>query len=400
MVQAPTEFALLLELARTDEARLDRERIRALAGQSLDWARLVREGERHQLTPLIHRNLKLHASDLIPADALHKLTARSLITARRNERFAAELARLNTLLRTREIEVISYKGPTAASELYGDIRLRTFGDMDFLVKRGDLDAVCDLLRENGYQNTWTGTAEQKELMEREQKEYSFISGPFSVEPHWSITARRFPFEIDYPSLWSRAREIDLNGSKLLTFGPEDMLLVLCVCGCKGKWKRLQMVSDVAEAMRRWPDLDWAACFDRAAGSRSARMLKLGLHLAHTLLDATLPDYALERICDDRRVAAIAEKVTKSLRAERKLDPRGEEATMFSPLLFSLREGPLDKLRYLVRTTTTPSTIHQERFNLSKSMEWAYRVLVPIHDYILRPAAHLLRLRSGDRSGEL
>ena len=28
---------------------------------------------------------------------------------------------------------------------------------------------------------------------REQKEYLFMRGPVSLEPHWSITARRFPF---------------------------------------------------------------------------------------------------------------------------------------------------------------------------------------------------------------
>ena len=158
--------------------------------------------------------------------------------------------------------MISYKGPTTSALLYGDVTLRTFGDMDFLVKRADLDALCDLLRER-LQNLWTGTPDQKELMELEQKEYCFVSGPFSVEPHWSITARRFPFDIEYPPLWSRAQEIEFNGSKLLTFGPEDMLLVLCVCGCKGKWKRIQMVTDVAEALRKWPDLDWETCLSGA-----------------------------------------------------------------------------------------------------------------------------------------
>jgi hypothetical protein len=390
-MQMPAEIKLLLETARADQATLNRDRIRMLASASVDWALLVRATERHQLTALVHRNLQLHASDLIPGAALRQLTVRSVMTARRNQRFADELVRLNGLLLDRGLEVISYKGPTAATLLYGDLRMRTFGDMDFLVKRGDLDAVCELLRENGYQNRWTGTAEQKEIVEREKKEYCFVSGPISIEPHWSITARRFPFLIDYPSLWSRAREIPFNGSKILTFGPEDMLLVLCVCGGKGHWQRIQMISDVAEAIRTWPDVDWNACFDRADTSRSARMFRVGLHLAHALLDAELPDSVIERIGRDRRVPAIAEKVTRAFWAPRRPNAWTRQgARTFSPMLFSLRDGLHDKLQYLVRTTTTPSTMHLRRFPLSDSMSWAYRLIVPIHDYILSPVWYLLR----------
>jgi hypothetical protein len=279
--------------------------------------------------------------------------------------------------------------------------MRTFGDMDFLVKRDDLDAVCQLLIENGYQNRWAGTAQQKELEEREQKEYCFVRGPVTLEPHWSITARRFPFPIDYPALWFRAQEIDFIGSKVLTFGPEDMVLVLCVCGSKGQWHRIQMISDVAEALRKWPKLDWDACFARARSSRSLRMLKVGLKLANTLLGAELPKHVCEEIDRDRRVAPLFDKIVKRLS-----DPVVENAwtrqgpMIFSPLLSGLREDARDKLLYLVRTTTTPHTLHQNRFRLGKSMAWAYRVIVPIHDYVVSPLWYLLRQKLGKRSGDL
>jgi Uncharacterised nucleotidyltransferase len=390
-MQIPTEIRLLFETARADQAALNRDRIRTLASELRDWTSLVDAAARHKLTPLAHRNLQLHASDLVPGDALRQLSVQSLMTVSRNQRFADELVRLNGLLLDRGLEVISYKGPSAAVVLYGDLRMRTFGDMDFLLKRGDLDAVCELLRENGYRNRWTGTAEQKRVQEREQKDYCFVSGPITLEPHWSITARRLPFDIDYPSLWSRARQVPFNGSKVLTFGPEDMLLVLCVCGGKGHWQRIQMISDVAETIRTWPDVDWNDCFDRAEGSRSARMFKVGLYLAHALLEAKLPDHVIERIGQDRRVPAIVEKITQHFSAPRKPNAWTRQgARTFSPLLFSLRDGAHDKLEYLVRTTTTPNALHLRRFPLSNSMSWAYRLIVPIHDYVLSPAWYLLR----------
>ncbi|HUF74390.1 MAG TPA: nucleotidyltransferase family protein [Gammaproteobacteria bacterium] len=389
-MQIPTETDLLLATARADAAALDHDRIRTLAA-STNWTLLVAAAERHKLTPIVHRSLQLHAADLVPADALRHLSVRRMTTVSRNQRFADELVRLNGLLLARGLEVIAYKGPSAATVLYGDLRLRTFGDMDFLVKRDDLDAVCDLLQENGYRNRWTGTAEQKKLKEREQKEHCFVSGPITLEPHWSITARRFPFDIDYPSLWSRARQVPFNGSQVLTFGPEDMLLVLCVCGGKGHWQRIQMISDVAEAIRASPALDWRDCFDRAESSRSARMFKVGLYLAHTLLDAKLPDHVIQRIGEDRQVPAIADKITRLLSTPSKRNAWTRQgAAMFSPLLFSLRDNAHDKLEYLVRTTTTPRSQHLRRFPLGNSMSWAYRLIVPIHDYVLMPVWYLLR----------
>jgi hypothetical protein len=69
---------------------------------------------------------------------------------------------------------------------------------------------------------------------------------------------------------------------------------------------------------------------------------------------------------------------------------GDSPRLFSPLLFRMRERRRDKLAYLVRTTTTPVGIHLRRFPLPRWAYPAYRLLVPIHDYLLAPAARAVR----------
>ena len=90
--------------------------------------------------PLLHRASKQSAA--LPRDVALRVAARARITANRNELFARELLRLSNVFETMGIRVISYKGPTTAGLLYGDIALRAFGDMDFLVRREDLVRVC------------------------------------------------------------------------------------------------------------------------------------------------------------------------------------------------------------------------------------------------------------------
>ncbi len=51
---------------------------------------------------------------------------------------------------------------------------------------------------------------------------------------------------------------------------------------------------------------------------------------------------------------------------------------------AMRERPLDKARYLVRTTTTPASLHLRRMPLPRGLHGLYRVLVPLHDYLLQP----------------
>lgn len=389
----PAEMQLLIAAARAPLGETYIHQIRKMADGDLDWGKLTSLAERHQVTPLLLKSLNASGLKTIPSQTWRELGVKSLTTAHRNRLFADELVRLNNLLKNEGYHVISYKGPIAAAILYGDLDLRAFGDMDFLVRRSELDAVCDLLSHEGYTKGEDLSGQEKTITEREQKEYCFVKGPIMLEPHWSITARRFPFDIHYPSLWERAHEVEFNGSRCLTFSPEDMLLILCVCGCKGRWHRLQMVTDVAQAISCYIKLDWGECIARAEQSRSGRRLRLGLLLANTVMNADLPEEIMNYCHHDMVAAEIAKEVIESWYATRKNFRKRRDPALFSAMLFRMLDTPNDKLRYLVRTTTTPRNSHLRRLPLSDQFFWLYRIFVPLHDYIAKPLVHFLRRRS-------
>lgn len=366
---------------------------RPLIEGPVNWEVLLELAAQNQVIPLLHRASKRTAA--LPREVARRIAARARITANRNALLAHELLRLSSVFEAMGIQVISYKGPTAARLLYGDVGLRAFGDMDFLVKRDDLARVCDRLMAEGYQPS-DGEMSERELFEREQKEYLFKRGAISLEPHWSITARRFPFEIDYDGLWARARPVELAGGRVLTFAPEDLLLILCVCGAKARWERLQMVVDVARAVRTFEHLDWDACIERAEASGAGRMLGFGLHLARELLDVELPPVVVAWVERDRVIPRLTSAALAMMLAPRRTNPWTRQgAWIFSSTLFRLRERRIDRWRYLVRSATTPREIHLKRFPFARWFFPAYYLLVPLHDYVLVPAAWIARGRWSD-----
>ena len=90
------------------------------------------------------------------------------------------------------------------------------------------------------------------------------------------------------------------------------MLVLCIHGGKHAWERLAWICDVAELVRRTPDLDWTAVSTEAERLRAGRILRLGLRLADELLDAPLPPHVADLVRSDRTLGTLAAYVRRWL----------------------------------------------------------------------------------------
>ena len=71
--------------------------------------------------------------------------------ARRNLLLVGQLLMLLRLFKDNDIPIIPYKGAVLAASAYGDITLREFHDLDFLVQKDHLLKARDLLLSHGYQ---------------------------------------------------------------------------------------------------------------------------------------------------------------------------------------------------------------------------------------------------------
>ena len=388
---AGPEFELMCLSAHLEIGDQEIVRIRALLSGKVDWVAWLATVERNYVAPVIYRNLHSIEGLGIPPKVLDTLRVRSKITALKSELFTTELLRLYGIFESRSIQTLNYKGAVTAAEFYGSIALRNFNDLDFLVRRNDLAPLIEALEAEGYRNSEVLTPTEFDRFVTEFKEFLFTRGDISLEPHWSLTARRYPFETDYEGFWRRSRMLMLRGVQLRVMCAEDSLLVLCLVGAKGKWKRLQMVSDVAACLRKYPNLEWARIAAMAAETGTVRILHLALLLAMELAGAPLPESLASVV---RRTASVR-KLARAIVAALAVKPAApgflpDSAAIFSPLLFAQRERYRDRLRYLWHTMTTPAPLHMRRLPLPKVAYPVYRIFVPLHDFVIYPAWQLVK----------
>lgn len=303
------EDELLLCCARTKAS----PRVRELASKDIDWEYLFLIARRHAVVPLVYKQLDQHASDLVPQEHLARLKKQYFENSARNTLLTAELCRLIDALKTEGIEAIPYKGPVLALVAYDNLAVRRFVDLDVIVKKSDVLKARDLLLDQGYTPAKSLSLSQQQLLLRTQHNMQFSrdNHRLILELHWEVAPHLFASSVSADKLWANLVTVDLNGTKVNSFSPEDLLFSLCVHGSRHLWERLSWICDIAELISRYR-LDWPALLQRADTSNSDRMFLLGPLLAQKLLNAPLPDEVKQRFSNDNQLESLAANVVEHL----------------------------------------------------------------------------------------
>ncbi len=375
---ASPEGQLLLACARTPLEPEQAQRLRELAAAPLDWELLLEAAEVHGLEPLLAWHLGESAADVVPPAVAERLKARFARHARSNLLLAGELVRILGSLQAAGIPVLPYKGPVLAAGLYGNLALREFSDLDILVEPRQVPAAREVLLAAGYRAQIELSARQQSAYLRSGCELGFVGreGSIVVELHWRIAPRCYWQEPAVEEFLERAQSIFLGEAQVRTLCPEDLMLVLALHAAKHLWRGLGWICDVAQLLRRFPALDWAAVERRAAALGLRRLLYLPLCLAHELLAAPVPAGLATEIATDAELQALAQAVLQRPLLEA---ATAEWSVADHRFFLRARERRRDRMRYLLRMAVTPGTA-----------EWQ-SVRLPAFLFPLYPAVRLVRL---------
>jgi hypothetical protein len=347
------EKRLLVCCARTRIQPPIAEEICALAGRALDWEFLFCEAAENSVTPLLGRQLPALAAGIVPPEQLSRLKNLTRANAVRSLVLTAELLMILKLFRSEGIEAIPYKGPVLAAQAYGDVTLREFEDLDIVLRQRDMAKANDLMMTLGYRPKFPWILSSGAKASRVPGEYNYRDGPrrMMVELHTERTLRHFPVPPDLDDLSRRLVLVSLSGHEVLTFGPEDGLPILCIHGAKDFWERMSWIADIAEFVQAHPQLDWDHVFMRAEVLHAGRMLHVGLALAISFLDASLPDEIVARVGRDRVAGSIAYEVQQRLLSRKW--PSMDAAGRFR-FRRRMMKGSLAGWGYAARLTIVPS----------------------------------------------
>lgn len=377
----PRELRVLLCCCRLETGDAVDGEIRSLIDDDFDWDTLIQWAVWHEVAPLLHRTLDRVAPDRVPTAVRYALGVNHRGWVEHTGNLWSELRRVLDVLSRGGVPAIPFKGPVLGLSVYGELPLRPFRDLDFLIHARDTDRALTLLADAGYAIPEQGSPKKRRHDDlcAGQIRIPRHDAKVWIEPHWALAQHMFAIALDYDAIWARSTDCELDAYTVRTFAPCDDLLLLCIHGFRERWSRLKWLCDIAELLRGNPSIDWDALLREARAAGCLRVVILALVLAHDLLDAPVPEQIFAR--RDRRVEALVRQVGTRLVAKK---PKGPSVWTPNGFHFFGRERVRDRVRYILRTVLLPRPALFDVIDLPDRLFWAYYPIRWVHDYLLLP----------------
>jgi hypothetical protein len=334
------EGELLLCCARTKITPEISDRIRAAVQKGIDWIALIRLAMRHEVMPLVYRNLQQVCPNAVPANVLGPLRARYELQATQAQRRAEELVRILPHFEERGIFVVPYKGPALAQRLYGDLSLREFGDLDLMILEQDISRAQELIRGLGYEFTFLKDASHLARYVPTNRELQFHhpSDGRRLELQWRFALQLACVKHDPERFLQRMETVRLAGAQVPSLSLEVYFLILAMHGTKHRWRQIKLICDMAEILER-DEVDWGYVLREAEDLGLKRMLAVAVLLAEDPLGRAIPAALAQGLKLDRTARALAAQVRENLFEE--ADERWHAQAEF-PFQVKIRERLRDK----------------------------------------------------------
>lgn len=327
----------------------DAERLRELS-RGVDWPLLLLLAEEHGVLGQLAACLNNDSAIVVPPEIKE-----SLLELRRAQNFltlrlTAELFRLLGLFSKEGIQALAIKGPVLAVRAYAEPSVRTYGDLDLLVRQGDICCATKLMIALGYQAAVSLSAIDAGKIPG-QYLFSKPDSKLLVELHNDLTLRYFPRPLPLEDFVARQVRVPLDGQEVPAPCLEDELVLICIHGAKHFWERLSSIADVAGFVARQKSIDWVRVASTARTVHAEHLLHTGLRLAADVLDAKLPEAVSSRVHEDGVAAKLAARALRWLPAAGYAPPGLFERAAFR---LRMRGNWLAAPAYLLRLSLSPT----------------------------------------------
>ena len=333
----------------------------------------IRKSKEHGVLSIIYHSLKKYLPSV--ENTLHKevmshMQSEYLTISKRNMLMTAELIKIMRIFEENTIDALPFKGPALASFAYCDITMRQYVDLDFLIKKKDIECIVNLLYQNGYKPLYNIEKKQESIWYKYAKDMVFIHSEkhISAEMHWLLLDEDYPVQFDVASLWKAPETVEINRHIFQTFPHDSLLVYLCIHGSKHLWERLIWIKDI-DRMVRTKAPDWQTVSEQIDNEGYGRMLLLGLFLSHCYFHTPLPPVIEQKTRTEKWLLSLQRFIEK-----RWMKPQcvfAETAAMLH-LFPSLKL----KLRYLHKVILKPAKNEYRFVDLPEKHYWFYYLIRP------------------------
>ncbi len=380
---AESTRVLLCDLAAAD---LERPLSRF---EDVDWEEVFQCVSRNGLLGLTCRYLKRQPETDYPPKAFqsqvtnaHRLDA--LRMALKYRHVLQVLAHLSEC----GLEYMVVKGPAVAYVVYPEPSLRSFNDLDLVVREKDWTRAHQLLVDQGFVPQEDMPEPPPKVIPQEvlyELKYWHPEVCLLVEVHFDDILNAGLSSRDVEGFWQRTKQISVKGQSVRVMSLEDQLLHLCMHMHYHGYTRLNAFSDVALIVRdHAAELDWEQFLRTVHTEQSEVGVYYSFLFMERLLGQGIPPKVLQVLKPGPVRRALHELWMPESRVL-SLQPmwRPDFSFYFQPLLKRLLPDLLvmgrggEKLRYLMRLLVPPSAWLRHYYHID-AQAW-----IGIH-YVLHP----------------
>lgn len=272
------ELGLLLEFLK-DEIKISKELL-----EDINWDLFLQLARHHRVYSIVYKKAK-EMEKWVPSPILQALQRDYQRNTFQMLRLFGEMEQLSKVLAKYEIRSIFLKGPILATELYGDLSLRTSSDIDVLIPLHDLDRVETILVGLGFmKDDYILTVLSDWKWRHHHITFFHPQKGLKVEIHWRLNPGPAK-EPSFNAMWERKRRSSITAHPIYFLGEEDLFLFLVSHGARHGWSRLRWLVDIHQMVKK--DLKWDQIKDLLRKFHCLHVGGQALILSSHLLDTQL-----------------------------------------------------------------------------------------------------------------
>jgi Uncharacterised nucleotidyltransferase len=368
--QVDLEFKLMRACISLDQRR--DKRIYEILDITINWSRFYILSTQHGIFPICCKQLLSLKDAHLPPEAILKWEEAFETNTQNNLRLSWKLIHCLELLSKNGIESIVLKGPVFAIQIYRDITLRQFSDLDILIHQTDFSKVYEILLQSGYIPSIKLDNNQRNFLIRSDNHFSFYRQEDILEVHWDIGPKENVHPLAPEQLWIEVNYVHLYEKDIWTLSPENTILFICLHGAKHGWNQLKWIVDLAYLYQSISDDTLLEILARVKLNGFYRQVCLGLLLAENLVDARLPSKVHVIIESDPHAKFLASRVMANII---------NDTFTTSPIsnywfYLQTRERWQDRLHYIIDILFVPKTPDWLAISLPDKLYFLYYLIRP------------------------
>lgn len=249
----PYELRAALSMLKTKDL-ISLQSILSNLPSNFSWERFLDYAIHHRIFPMLYPKLMDINKEIFPNSIFNQLEGLYKHNTLKMLYLSSVMKDVCKLFNQNKINTLVLKGPILGTDLYGDISLRTSGDLDLLVPIKELDKVNKLLEEQGYEkDDYIQTILGDWKWRHHHVTYIHPKTGVKLEIHWRLNPGPGT-EPSFKDLWNRKRKENVSEHPVYILGSEDLFLFLVSHGARHGWSRLRWLLDIYQLSNQ--QLNW------------------------------------------------------------------------------------------------------------------------------------------------